>query len=113
MISLFEHFELTCYIDEIIAPLLIQPWHHFHDTIARILEYDKNEKTIDFLFKGATYTCDNLDYESDYCGFNRKCIYALLKIGTKQAIDNIKQITCYKNKIISEIAQHIVKKHNL
>lgn len=111
LLSLFEHFEITSYIDEIIAPLLISPWHHFHDRIAGILEFDKNEKTLDLLFKGATYTCDNLDYESDYCGFNRKCIYALLKIGTDKAIQCIKELTDCENEIIANIAQSIKRKY--
>lgn len=113
LLCLFEHFEITSYIDEIIAPLLILPWHHFHDRIAGILEIDKNEKTLGFLFKGATYTCDNLDYESDYCGFNRKCIYALLKIGSDKAIQCIKELTYCENEIVADIAQSIVKKYNL
>ena len=108
LISLCEHFEITKHIDEIIAPLLIQPWHHQHDRIALILEFDQNEATAELLFAGATYTCEKLDYQSDYCEFNRKCIYALSKIGTEKALNYIKALTSCDNRIVAEEAEKIL-----
>ena len=108
LISLCEHFEITKHIDEVIAPLLIQPWHNQHDRIALILEFDQNEATIDWLFLGATYTCDNLDYQSDYCEFNRKCLYALSKIGTEKALNYIKEVSACSNTIIAEHAKNFL-----
>lgn len=108
LIGLSEHFEITRYIDEVIAPLIIQPWHHFHDRIASILEFDKNEKTVKYLYRGALYSCDNLEYESDYFGFNRKCLYALAKIGTREAIDYIKKVSICDNPVVSTYAKHIL-----
>ena len=109
LLTLLEHFKNTKNFDLILAELLIQPWHHFHDRIATILEFDKNEDTIEFLCKGAFYRCDNLEYESDYCSFNRKCIYALAKIGTPEALNCIEKISASNKPIISNYAEYILK----
>ena len=113
VITLAEHFEITRYIDEVLASLLIQPWHHFHDNIARILEFDHNEKTAEYLLQGATYTCDHLDYESDYCEFSRKCLYALLKIGTPKTLQYIRDVACCDHPIIANHAKTLIKKYGL
>lgn len=112
LLMLLEHFNITKNYDLILAELLIQPWHHFHDRIAGILEFDKNEGIIDYLYQGALFSCDNLEYESDYCGFNRKCLYALARIGTKEAIEYIKKVSTSNNIIVSEYAKNILVKYN-
>ena len=80
----------------------VQPWHHLHDRIAGILEFNASENIIEYLYKGALYSCDNLEYESDYCEFNRKCLYALAKIGTKESINYIKEVLKNGNDIVYE-----------
>ena len=111
LLMLLEHFDLIKKFDLILAELLIQPWHHFHDRLARMLEFNASEKIIDNLYKGAIYRCDNLEYESDYCEFNRKCLYALAKIGTSESIDCIKDVANSKNTIISNHAKKILHEY--
>lgn len=108
MLMLIEHFDVSTKLDDIIAPLLIQPWHHFHDRIASILANSRNENIIELLYLGALYQCDNLNYESDYREFGRKCIYALLNIGTYEAIEKIKSIYNNQDKTISKHAKKIL-----
>lgn len=108
VLMLINHFDISDNFDMILAPLLVQPWHHLHDRIASILEFDKNEATIEYLYLGSLYRCDNLEYESDYCGFNRKCLYALAKIGTKESIDYIKKASSSDNPIISNHARNLL-----
>lgn len=110
VLMLINHFDISENFDMILAPLLVQPWHHLHDRIATILEFDENEATIEYLFLGSLYRCDNLDYESDYCGFNKKCLYALAKIGTKRSIDYIKKVSSSNNPIISNHAKNLLSK---
>lgn len=100
MINIILHFGYFNEICLIVAPLLIEPWHHMHDMIAMNLEFEENPNTVEYLYKGAKYRCENLDYESDYCEFNRKCIWGLWKIGTKEAIEKIKNLTNCTNEII-------------
>jgi hypothetical protein len=108
LLMLLEHFDIVRDFDLIIAELLIQPWHHFHDRIAGVLGFFPREEITEYLYKGALYSCDNLEYESDYCGFNRKCLYALAKIGTKSSIDYIKKISLSSNLIIAKHATNIL-----
>lgn len=109
MLMLLEHFNIINHFNEVLAKLLIQPWHHLHDRIAGILEFNASENIIEYLYKGALYSCDNLEYESDYCGFNRKCLYALAKIGTNESINYIKDVSKNGNDIVSNYAKSILK----
>ena len=109
LLMLLEHFNITKDFDLILSELLIQPWHHFHDRIANILNFDRNNDTIDYLYKGALYSCENLAYQSDYCEFNRKCLYALAKIGTTEAINYIEKIAICDNLLVSQYANNILK----
>ncbi len=108
LLMLLEHFNIVESFNLIIAELLIQPWHHFHDRIAGILEFFPSEDIIEYMYKGALYSCDNLEYESDYCGFNRKCLYALARIGTNQSINYIKEVSRCNNMIIANHAKKIL-----
>lgn len=109
MLMLLTHFDITQKYDLVLAPLLIQPWHHFHDRLASILEFDKREDVIEYLYLGALYRCDNLAYESEYCEFNRKCLYALAMIGTEAAMNYLKKLSVCDEPIISQYAQKIIK----
>ena len=106
---LAECFGLEGYIVDLIAPLLIQPWHSFHDSFARVVSFNANPKFTDLLFRGAVYTCDNLEYQEDYKEFNRKCMFGLLKIGTQEALDKLYQLTLHEDKVISDIATYVLK----
>ena len=108
LIMLIDHFNITKYFGKTIAPLVIESWHHLHDRIARILMFDKNPETTDYLYKGATYHCDNLEYQSDYCEFNRKCMYGLYNINTEYSILLLKSLVD-SNEIIANIAKNILK----
>jgi len=111
MLMLLEHFNIINQFNETLAKLLIQPWHHLHDRIAGILEFNASENISEYLYKGALYSCDNLEYESDYCGFNRKCLYALAKIGTNKSINYIKEVAKEGNTIVSNYANSILKEN--
>lgn len=113
LLMLITHFNLTLSFDLQIAPLLIQPWHHFHDNIAEILEFDRNPQTANYLYLGATYTCENLDYESDYRGFSIKCLYALLKIGTPESLQYIKKLAASEHIMVSEYAKKILSENKI
>ncbi len=113
ILMLLEHFNIIKHFDLILAELLIQPWHHLHDRIAGDLEFDASENITEYLYKGALYRCDNLEYESDYCEFNRKCLYALAKIGTNKSINYIKEVSKSSNTIISNYAKSILMEYKL
>ena len=113
LLMFLSHFQCVNYYCITLSKLLIQSWHHFHDRIAGMLEFDADERIIEILRQAAMYRCDNLEYESDYCEFNRKCLYALARIGTQDAIKSIKDVSCVNNPIIAKHALMIMKQYNL
>ena len=113
LLMLLSHFHCVNHYCVTLAHLLIQPWHHLHDRIAGMLEGVSDERVIDFLYQGSMYRCDNLEYESDYCEFNRKCLFALAKIGTQDAIKSIKNVSDIDNLIIANHALEIIAQYGL
>ena len=63
------------------------------------------------MVKSWNYSCENLEYESDYCEFNRKCLYALAEIGTNESINCIKDVLKNGNDIVSNYAKNILKEY--
>lgn len=112
LLMLLEHFDITCEYGSVLAPLLIQPWHHLHDRIASVLEFVADEATAECLYLGALYTCENLEYESDYRGFNRKCLYGLAKIGNDKAIEYILKVSKCDDSTVAEYAAEIMIKYS-
>ncbi len=110
IVALIAHFGYYAEILDLIGPLLTEPWHHMHDSIAMGLEFEANPKTINYLYQGAQYRCENLEYESDYCEFNRKCIWGLWKIGTEDAIEKIRSLSSFPNEVIKNHALAMLKK---
>lgn len=113
LLMFLSHFHCVNRYCITLAHLLIQPWHHFHDRIASMLEFESDERVIEFLYQGSMYRCDNLEYESDYCEFNRKCLFALAKIGTQEAIKSIKNVSKVENPIIANHALKIIEQYGL
>lgn len=104
LIGLFGAFEACHLVSKLIAPLLVESWHCKHEEIAVILKSVNDESAVDFLFAGATYRCDNLDYQSDYCSFACKCIHALSRINTPKALSKLQSLLAYENKIVADCA---------
>lgn len=112
LLILLTHFHCVKHYCVTLAPLLIQPWHHLHDRIAGMLEFESDERIIEYLYQGSIYRCENLEYESDYCEFNRKCLFALAKIGTHKAITYVKTVSTCENTIIAKHALTIIKEYS-
>ena len=113
LLMLLSHFNCVNHYCITLSQLLIQPWHHFHDRIASMLEFDADERIIENLRQAAVYRCDNLAYESDCCEFNRKCLFTLARIGTQDAIKSIKDISGVDDPIIANHALEVMKQYNL
>ncbi len=48
LLMLLEHFNIIKRFNLLLAELLIQLWHHFHDRIAGVLEFNASEGLIKF-----------------------------------------------------------------
>ena len=113
VLSLIEHLNVEKQYQVDLAKLLTLPWHHFHDRVAGLLNNDPDDEILQYLYEGALFRCDNLDYESDYCEFNRKCLFALLKNGSIASREYIRRVTKCENKIIADHAAMIIEKYSI
>jgi hypothetical protein len=75
---------LTANLAPVLAELLLQPWHHKHEDIARTLQNLCVPETADALASAALIKHEYLEY-NDSQAFARKCVWALADIGTPQA----------------------------
>lgn len=88
-----------------LCELLNYTWHTKHEDIAMLLENIAAPDTVDCLYKVVELKFDYLDYDDTY-QFARKCVKALSRIGTEEAIDKLKMLTLSKTK---EIAAYAIK----
>lgn len=109
LLLLLEHFGITKLFTIQLAPLLVQPWHHMHDTLARLLMQCADPQTARHLFQGSSYYCENLEYQSDYGEFNRKCMHGLKNINTDESIHFLRLLATHESSIIKKLAQEILE----
>jgi len=88
---------------ENLCKLLVEDWHFSHEDIASLLTDIQNPVSVECLFKAATSSFDYLDYDETY-QFARKCIKALSAVGTRDAIERIRQLSNSDNEIIKGYA---------
>jgi hypothetical protein len=113
LLTAIEYFGIEEQYQINLAKLLTLPWHHFHDRIAGLLNTNPCDDILSCLYEGSTFRCDNLDYESDYCEFNRKCLYALAKNGSEKSREFIMQVAKCDNEIIASHAVKIMSIFNI
>lgn len=113
ILTLIERFNMEKQLQVGLAGLLTLPWHHFHDRVAGLLNNAPGDEILPQLYDGATFRCDNLDYESDYFEFNRKCIYALLKNGSEKSYEYIRILAKCENKIVADYAAEIIEEYDI
>lgn len=85
--------------------LVIDKNHRRHEDIVHDLQYYRNPESVHYLDKVISIKeeLSYLDYD-DYGGFYRQCLFALMDIGTKDAIKTILGYINSNNKILREEA---------
>ena len=89
---------------EILCQLLEEDWHIEHEDIVSIFEDIREPKSIDALYKTAQKK--QFDYyirDEDY-PLARRCIWALWKIGTEEAIDKIRLLSTFDAEEVQKYA---------
>ena len=101
---------------EILHKLLVSDWHNKHEDIVMLIEKISDCQSLEYLFH-AIFLKPNYLVWDDNCSFEKKCIYALMKIGKEKSVSYLKQIGNNDNKIISDCAKRqlveIEKQHNV
>lgn len=89
--------------NDVLNKLIISTWHEQHENIAMLLQKNRNELSINYLYEAINLKLAYLDWDDNYA-FGVKCIWALGGIGTKEAKEKLKILAESKNKIIKDNA---------
>jgi len=88
---------------EILCQLLKEEWHIKHEDIVSILEDIKDPKAIDILYDIAQRKFNYYIRDEKY-PLARRCIWALWKIGTEEAIYKIKLLSKFDDEDVQKYA---------
>jgi len=95
---------------EILCQLLVADWHIKHEDIAFILEDIRDPLAVDYLYIAAQKNLEYLSYD-DSRQLAKKCIWALWKIGTEEAIAKIEQLATFEDNIVRGYAVNQLNKN--
>ena len=104
---LFLNEELILILNE----LLIHPNHHSHQRVTRLLQKAKSTTTVPYIRKVLETNFDYLEYTYSESGVIAKWFsWALSEIGTKEAIDLIKEYTTSPDEVVSNEMRYRLNK---
>lgn len=78
------------YLD-VLLELATAPWHHRHEDVVDALDLLRSPKSIDTLVRTATTHFPYRDYDQA-SSLGVKCVYALWKIGTPEAVAGLRAL---------------------
>lgn len=89
--------------------LIVSEWHKKHEDLARLLDRYKEPSSVDYLYKVSLMNLEYLEYDEDFA-LAEKCIRAMGKIGTSDAIKYLKLLNSSDNEKIRRIAEKVLSK---
>jgi len=105
MLLPIDEFAATEKYATVLNRLILADWHCRHEDIASLLKGIKSPGSVDVLYKAALAQHDYLDYDDTY-QLARKCIKALVSIGSDDAIEALR---CLSKSETPEIAAYAQK----
>ena len=88
---------------DVLNKLIVSTWHEQHENIAMLLQKNRDEFSVNYLYEEINLKLAYLEWDDNYA-FGVKCIWALGEIGTKEAKEKLKILAESKNKIIKDNA---------
>lgn len=105
VLSYCWHFKLlTPSCAQLLAALLLQPWHQEHEDLAHVLQGFRVPATADTLAQVALIKHDYLKYNNSNA-LARKCIWALADIGTPEARSHLEHLAYNSDRYVAVYAQ--------
>ena len=98
LVAIYE-LEYNPYLD-LLNKLILCGWHRQHENVASALDEIRSPKSTKFLYKAILLKHDCLAWDENFA-FERKCVWALAKIGTLEAKEKLNQLKNYDNELIS------------
>lgn len=102
------NFDINKYLN-VLNKLIISSWHYKHEDIVQLLEKISNFESLNYLYQAVYLRLDYLSWDENY-SFEKKCIYAISKIGKQKSLPYLKKICFDDNKILRECADEQMKK---
>ena len=87
------------YLD-LLNKLILCDWHGQHENVAIALDEIRSPISVEFLYKAILLKHDCLAWDENFA-FERKCVWALAKIGTLEAKEKLNQLKNCDNELIS------------
>ena len=87
------------YLD-LLNELILCGWHRQHENVASALDEIRSPISVEFLYKAILLKHDCLAWDENFA-FERKCVWALAKIGTLEAKEKLNQLKNCDNELIS------------
>lgn len=84
-------FGITDEYLDVLLELATAPWHERHEDIVDALAILKSPKSVDTLVRAATTSYPYRDYDQ-FNSLGVKCVYALAKIGTPEAVAGLRKL---------------------
>ena len=106
--EVIRDFDLYKY-SYVLNNLLISNWHNKHEDLIMLLEKINVLDSLDYLYKAIHLKLDYLSWDENY-SFEKKCIYAIAKIGKQDALPYLKKLCCDNNDILCEYSEKLIEK---
>ena len=102
-VILLEALEEKDELIDLVHSLLLEPWHYLYEELAHDLQRRKNPASIPFLKAAMSRKYPYLEsYGTGTRQFINQCGHALLSIGTTEAINAIRQLSCSADPVLKE-----------
>jgi len=85
-------------VDTVLCDLILEDWHRQHeDIVFDCLRHHNSPRVVDYLYRASKMRLPYLAYnESGSLG--SKAVYALVKIGTEEALEKVREIAATDNR---------------
>lgn len=101
------HFKMLDGTIEFVHELVQQTWHKSHEDMIGLLQKWRDPRSVTPL-KNAIQLKPQLDYleYDDYGAYYKKCLWALVDVGTSEAISVVKECASSDDSVLSEQAAY-------
>jgi hypothetical protein len=90
--------------------ILIEPWHHNHESVIDIIIQHKPESSVLFIEKAISLDLIYLHFnDTNYSSFVRKCMWALADINTPESIALLNRYRNDENEVVRQYADEQVR----
>ncbi len=103
-----EKINLSLFLD-ILNRLILCKWHNQHENIVLLLQKISSPESVKYLYKAIFMELDYLKWDDNFA-FEKKCIHAMAKCNSQEAVRNLRHLATNENEIIKLCAERQLQK---